>query len=108
MKGVYSNLYYPTRWVPLKRRGLGWQKCNEVYEEHECIASCGLAYDKILELVLDVKGCNLHCKYCWCWKMRYESKDVLKEPEDVLKDLECRFDLVTNDSFVSKKITRLV
>ncbi len=42
MIGVYSNLYYPTRWVPLKRRGLGWHRCNKLYEEHECIASCGL------------------------------------------------------------------
>ncbi len=107
MIGVYSNLYYPTRWVPLRRRGLGWQRCNEIYEEHDCIASCGLAYDKILELVLDIKGCNLHCKYCWCWKMRYHSRDIKKSPEDVLRDLECRFDEVVKDRIVSKKGYRI-
>lgn len=96
-------MYYLTRWVPLKRRGLGWQKCNEIYEKHRCIASCGLAYDKILELVLDIKGCNLNCKYCWGWKMRYLSEDIVKDSKEVLKDLECRFDVVEKDRFVFKK-----
>ncbi len=103
MVGVYSNLYYPTRWVPLKRRGLGWQRCNRIYVEHGCVASCGLAYDKVLELVLDIKGCNLYCKYCWCWKMRYMSDDIVKSPEDVLRDLECRYRVVEEDEVVKRK-----
>ncbi len=100
MIGVYSNMYYQTRWVPLKRRGLGWQRCNEMCKD--CVASCGLAYDKILELVLDIKGCNLNCKYCWCWKMRY-GRDIKKDSTEVLRDLECRFDRVSEDALVSRK-----
>jgi len=88
--GVYSNLYYPTRWVPLKRRGLGWHKCCDVYKEHNCVASCGLAERKILEVVLDLKGCNLNCKYCWGWKMRYEGEEIRKSPEEVVKDILCQ------------------
>ncbi len=103
MRGIYSNLYYPTRWVPLRRRGLGWQECNRLYEEHRCVASCGLAYNKVLELVVDLKGCNLHCKYCWCWKMRFMSEDVIKDSKEVLRDLECRFRVVEEDRFVSKR-----
>jgi len=95
-------MYYQTRWVPLKRRGLGWQRCNVLFKDHKCVASCGLAYGKVLELVLDVKGCNLNCKYCWCWKMRH-GEEILKYPEDVLRDLECRFDEVSRDFFVSRK-----
>jgi len=100
--GVYSNLYYPTRWVPLKRRGLGWQRCNELYEEHRCIASCGLAYGKTLEIVLDIKGCNLNCKYCWGWKMRYLSEDIRKTPQQVVEDILCRAHHVINDRIVAK------
>ncbi len=107
MIGTYSNMYYPTRWVPLRRRGLGWQRCNELYEEHKCVASCGLAYNKILELVLDIKGCNLNCKYCWGWKMRYMSEDIKKSPEEVLRDLECRFNEVMRDRVVLKKGYRI-
>jgi len=100
--GIYSNLYYPTRWVPLRRRGLGWQRCNELYEEHRCIASCGLAYGKTLEIVLDIKGCNLNCKYCWGWKMRYLSEDIRKTPQQVVEDILCRAHHVINDRIVAK------
>ena len=100
-------MFLPTRWVPLRRRGLGWQRCNELYEEHKCVASCGLAHDKILELVLDIKGCNLKCKYCWGWKMRYTSEDVKKSPGEVLRDLECRFNEVMRDRVVLKKGYRI-
>ncbi|GEM_PF-1246244 len=101
MIGVYSNMYYPTRWVPLRRRGLGWHRCNELYEEHECVASCGLI-DSMLEVVLDVKGCNLNCKFCWCWKMRHLSKDIRKTPEEVVSDILCRIDRTVNDKFVRR------
>ena len=101
MIGVYSNLYYPTRWVPLKRRGLGWHRCNKLYDEHDCIASCGLI-DSQLEVVLDIKGCNLNCKYCWGWKMRYLSKDIRKTPEQVVSDILCRIDKTINDRFVAR------
>ncbi len=101
MIGVYSNLYYPTRWVPLKRRGLGWHRCNELYEEHECIASCGLI-DSQLEIVLDVKGCNFDCKYCWGWKMRHLSKDIRKSPREVVSDVLCRIEMTLKDRFVSR------
>jgi len=101
MMGVYSNMYYPTRWVPLKRRGLGWQRCNDLYEEHRCIASCGLI-DSELEIVLDMKGCNLNCKYCWGWKMRYLSDDIVKSPEDVVRDVACRVKEVMEDRLVRR------
>ncbi len=101
MIGIYSNLYYPTRWVPLKRRGLGWHRCNELYEEHECVASCGLI-DSKLEIVLDMKGCNFDCKYCWCWKMRYLSKDIRKTPERVVSDVLCRIEKTLEDRFVRR------
>ncbi len=101
MIGVYSNLYYPTRWVPLKRRGLGWHKCNKLYERHNCIASCGLI-DSHLEIVLDVKGCNLDCKYCWGWKMRHLSKDITKDPGNVVSDILCRMEMTLKDKFVRR------
>jgi len=104
--GIYSNLYYPTRWVPLKRRGFGWQKCNSVYEKHNCVASCGIFGSK-LEIVLDMKGCNMNCKYCWGWKMRYSDKSVRKTPEEVATDILCRIDQVHNDPFILKSKYRV-
>ncbi len=101
MLGVYSNMYYPTRWVPLRRRGLGWQRCNRLYEEHRCVASCGII-DSELEIVLDVKGCNLNCKYCWGWKMRYMSEDIVKTPEEVVRDITCRVKEVMEDRLVRR------
>ncbi|ADC64209.1 Radical SAM domain protein [Ferroglobus placidus DSM 10642] len=107
MIGIYSNLYYPTRWVPLKRRGLGWHRCCKVYEEHRCVASCGLAEGKILEVVLDVKGCNLNCKYCWGWKIRFENSEVRKMPEEVVKDVLCQIERVSHDRLVKKRKYRV-
>ena len=106
MIGIYSNLYYPTRWVPLRRRGLGWQKCNKLYEEHSCIASCGIINSK-LEVVLDIKGCNLNCKYCWGWKMRYSSLEIRKSPGEVIGDILCRTYNVHRDPLVSKSKYRV-
>ncbi len=103
MIGIYSNLYYPTRWMPLKRRGLGWHRCCKVYEEHECVASCGLAEGRTLEVVLDVKGCNLNCKYCWGWKMRFENNELRKTPEEVVKDILCQIEKVSKDGLVKKR-----
>ncbi len=101
MIGVYSNLYYRTRWVPLKRRGLGWHRCNKLYVDHDCIASCGLA-DSELEIVLDIKGCNLNCKYCWGWKMRNSELEIRKTPVQVVKDILCRVHHTLTDPFVSR------
>ncbi len=104
--GIYSNLYYTTRWVPLRRRGLGWPKCNKLYTKHNCVASCGLI-DSKLEIVLDLKGCNLDCKYCWCWKMRYLSPDIKKSPEEVAKDILCRAHWTIKDRLTSKSKYKL-
>jgi len=104
--GIYSNLYYPTRWVPLRRRGLGWHRCNKLYEEHNCIASCGII-DSKLEIVLDIKGCNLNCKYCWGWKMRYLAPDIRKTPEQVIQDILCRAHWTIKDRFVAKSKYRI-
>jgi len=98
--GVYSNLYYVSRWLPLKRRGLGWPACNRLYIEHNCIASCGLI-DSQLEIVLDMKGCNLDCKYCWCWKMR-QAEGIEKTSAQVVKEVLCRIHKLNLDKKVSK------
>ncbi len=107
MIGVYSNLYYPTRWAPLRRRGFGWHRCCKIYEEHDCVASCGLAEKRTLEIVLDVKGCNLNCRYCWGWKMRHESADVRKTPKEVVSDVLCQIRSVLSDRIVRKKKFRV-
>ncbi len=104
--GIYSNLYYTTRWVPLKRRRLGWPKCNKIYVKHNCVASCGLI-DSRLEIVLDLKGCNLDCKYCWGWKMRYLSQDIKKSPYEVVRDILCRAHWTIKDKLTSKSKYRL-
>jgi len=98
--GVYSNLYYISRWFPLKRRGLGWPTCNKLYADHNCIASCGLI-DSQLEIVLDMRGCNLDCKYCWCWKMR-QASGIKKAPHEVVRDILCRIHQLALDNKISK------
>ncbi len=52
--------------------------------------------------MLDIKGCNLNCKYCWGWKMRYMSKDIRKTPEQVVSDILCRIEKTINDRFVAR------
>ncbi len=106
MIGIYSNLYYPTRWVPLKRRGLGWQRCNKIYEKCSCIASCGLLEGRTLEIVLDIKGCNMNCRACWGWKMRI-SDGIAKSPKEVAFDILCRASKVIEDRLVAKSKYRL-
>ena len=48
----------------VKKKGLGAAKCNSLYVKHDRIASCGII-DSKLEIALNIKGCNLYCKYCW-------------------------------------------
>ncbi|MET1125163.1 MAG: radical SAM protein [Archaeoglobaceae archaeon] len=104
MEGRYSNIYYPTRWVPLRRR-LGWQKCNDRFRSCNCVASCGLIDGK-LEIVLDLVGCNLDCKYCWCWKAR-NSQPIVKSVIEVVRDILCRSDKLLKDVRVAKSKYRL-
>ena len=100
LTGTYSNLYYPTRWAALRRRGLGWHPCNRRYVQHGCVASCGLIDDR-LEIVLDVRGCNLDCKYCWGWKMRYEAPGLTKTVSQAVGDILCRIQSLIEDERVS-------
>ncbi len=99
--GYYSNLYYPTRWATLKRKGLGWQRCNRLYGRCRCVASCGLLEGNTLEIVLDVRGCNMNCRPCWGWKMRH-TEGIKKTPEEVLRDVLCRVEKVMNDRILRR------
>ena len=105
--GIYSNLYYPTRWVPLKRIGYGWARCNDLFQEHSCLASCGRA-GKNLEIVLDIKGCNLRCKFCWGYKMRYLHEGIKKGPIDVVRDICCRINEILKDKYIRKKKVKYI
>jgi len=101
--GIYSNVYFPCRWAPLRRRGLK-DPCKKKYLSCNCIATCGILENKKLEIVLDVKGCNFDCKLCWGWKLRYEAKPIVKSVEEVIKDITCRYEKV---KFLKKRKFRM-
>jgi len=103
MRGVYSNVYFPCRWAPLRRRKLR-DPCRGRYVSCECIATCGILEGKKLEIVLDVKGCNFNCKLCWGYKLRYEAKPIIKSTKDVVDDIVCRYRRVR---FLEKKGYRM-
>jgi len=90
MRGVYSNIYFPCRWVFFRRRGIR-DPCRRKYLTCNCIASCGILEGRNMEIVLDVKGCNFNCKLCWGWKLRYEAKPIVKSVEEVVRDIACRY-----------------
>jgi len=90
MKGVYGNIYFPCRWSVFRLK----DPCREVYKRCRCVASYGILEKRLCEVVLDVKGCNLNCRACWGYKLRYFSEDIVKEPEDVLSDIKCRVERV--------------
>ena len=90
MEGIYSNIYFPCRWVPFKRRRMK-DPCGKHYVSCNCIASCGILEDKKLEIVLDVKGCNFNCRLCWGYKLRYEAHPIVKSVDQVVEDIICRY-----------------
>ena len=59
-----------------------------------CIASCGILEGKKLEIVLDVKGCNFNCRLCWGYKLRHEAQPIVKNVEEVIRNIVCRYEKV--------------
>ena len=53
---------------------------------------------------MDVKGCNLNCRLCWGYKLRYEASPIVKSVGDVLRDIACRCRAV---SFLRRKGYRM-
>lgn len=92
-EGVYSNIYFPCRWAPLRRRRIR-DPCAEKYQSCSCIATCGILEGRKLEIVLDVKGCNFNCRLCWGYKLRYEAPPIVKSVEEVIRDIKCRYEAV--------------
>ncbi len=104
--GIYSDMQWDNRWHSRKCWG-GWGRdpcwSCEVHKEHRCVALCGTRFrTNYPELVLDFKGCNLNCKFCWAYNIK-KGRSIRKTPEQVIADLFCRLKTLRNDDWIRKR-----